>query len=195
MNQTRTKPNCRARDVNDSINSATTISRKRQERLTGPANTATTIAPAAKRYGPTDTPEKIRQAKQSSELIPVIQRQGNNPCVGLNAQQTELLLELATVGCCSHMGERWSMNMLNAAIRKGAHPAAMLPEAATQLRAETLEKVEQGYARLIRWSDIKDKPPPNLKISPIAAIPHKSRTWRMILDLSHGVTLHGIKYA
>jgi hypothetical protein len=165
-----------------------------------------------------DTSTKIRQEKQASKLRPVsTQKQGNNPFVGLTEQQSkyknnfrglmapsgpalehpaaELLLELATVGCSSHTGDQWSIEMLNAAIRKGAHPSAMLPEAATQLRDETLEKVAQGYARLVRWEDIKANPPPNLKISPIAAIPHKSRTWRMILDLSHGVTLNGIRHA
>jgi hypothetical protein len=164
-----------------------------------------------------DTPTKIRQEKQASKLRPVTQKQGNNPFVGLTEQQSkyknkfrglmapsgpalehpaaDLLLELATVGCSSHIGEQWSMEMLDAAIRKGAHPSAMLPEAAKQLRDETLEKVAQGYARLVRWEDIKANPPPNLKISPIAAIPHKSRTWRMILDLSHGVTLNGIRHA
>jgi hypothetical protein len=210
-------PDILARDINDSITSSNTFSRKRQERPTGPSNAAPTIVPAAKRYVLKDTPEKIRQQKQSSHSKPSTQQQGSNAFVGLNTQQrkyknkfrglmapvgpalkhpaAELLLELATVGCSSHMGEQWSRDMLNAAIQKGAHPSAMLPEAAAQLRAETLEKVAQGYARLVRWDDIKDNPPPNLKISPIAAIPHKSRTWRMILDLSHGVTLNGIKHA
>ena len=84
--------------------------------------------------------------------------------------------------------------MLEAAIAKGAHPSALVPEAATQLRNETLEKVEQGYARLVTWDELKHNLPRNLKISPIAAIPHKSRGYRMILDLSHGVTLGNIVY-
>jgi hypothetical protein len=36
------------------------------------------------------------------------------------------------------------MEMLEAAIGKGAHPSAIVPEAVTQLREETLEKVAQG---------------------------------------------------
>lgn len=68
----------------------------------------------------------------------------------------------------------------------------MEPEAAQKLRAESLEKVlDQGFVRLVKWNDIKDKPPAQLKISPIAAIPHKSRQFCMILDLSHGVCLEG----
>jgi hypothetical protein len=74
------------------------------------------------------------------------------------------------------------------------HHSALSPEAAAQLRDETLEKVTQGYARLVLWDDIKQNPPPNLKVSPIAAIPHKSQGWRMILDLSYGVRLGGKIY-
>ena len=66
------------------------------------------------------------------------------------------------------------MEMLEAAIEKGSHPSAMEPEAAGQLRAETLEKVAQGYARLVTWAELKRNRPRNLKISPIMAIPHKS---------------------
>jgi hypothetical protein len=105
-----------------------------------------------------------------------------------------LLLELATLGCTSEMGDTWTQELIEAAIKKGAHPSALDPKASRQLRDETLEKVNQGYARLVYWDDIKNNPPPNLKISPIAAIPHKSRKWRMILDLSHGVTLRNVKH-
>ncbi len=61
-------------------------------------------------------------------------------------------------------------------------PLARTPEAALELRTETLEKIQQGYARLVKWDNIKDNPPRNLKISPIAAIPHNSRKYHMILD-------------
>jgi hypothetical protein len=59
-----------------------------------------------------------------------------------------VLLELlATMGCTADVVDSWTMEILEAAIAKGAHPLAMVPEAATQLREETLEKVAQGYAR------------------------------------------------
>jgi hypothetical protein len=69
-----------------------------------------------------------------------------------------VLLELATLGCTADIVDSWTMEMLEAAIAKGAHPSAMAPEAATQLRNETLEKVEQGYARLITWDELKHNP-------------------------------------
>jgi hypothetical protein len=45
--------------------------------------------------------------------------------------------------------------------------------------------------QLVYWDDIKDNLPPNLKISPIAAILHKSQKFRMILDLSFKLLLNG----
>ena len=39
------------------------------------------------------------------------------------------------------------------------------------------------------WDDIKDNPPEQLKISPVAMIPHKSRKYRAILDLSFKLRL------
>jgi hypothetical protein len=105
-----------------------------------------------------------------------------------------LLLKIATQGCKADCGEPWTLEMLETAVKKGAHPSAKEPEAARELRRETIEKVEQGYARIERWDDLKKNPPRNLKVSPIAAIPHKSRLWRMILDLSHGVRIGEITF-
>ena len=103
----------------------------------------------------------------------------------------EMLLDFALHGCTVDTGASWTPEMWEAAIRKGPHPSAMEPAAAMALRQESLSKVDQGFVRLVRWKDIRDNPPANLKISPIAAIPHKSRDFRMILDLSHGVTIRG----
>jgi hypothetical protein len=36
----------------------------------------------------------------------------------------------------------------------------------------------------VQGEDIKENPPNKLKISPIAAIPHKSKAYQSILDLS-----------
>ena len=42
---------------------------------------------------------------------------------------------------------------------------------------------------MVLWDDIKHNPPEQLKISPIAMIPHKSRLFREILDLSFALGL------
>jgi hypothetical protein len=47
--------------------------------------------------------------------------------------------------------------------------------------------------RLINWDNIKHNFPPNLKISPLAAIPHKSRLYQMIPDLSFQLLVNGKK--
>jgi hypothetical protein len=52
-----------------------------------------------------------------------------------------LLLELVTLGCSSDMGNQWTLEMLDAALAKGTHPSAMVPEAAEQLYEETLKKI------------------------------------------------------
>ncbi len=44
-------------------------------------------------------------------------------------------------------------------------------------------------ARVVNWADIRVNPPEQLKISPIAAIPHKSKAYRSILDLSFRLRL------
>jgi hypothetical protein len=46
----------------------------------------------------------------------------------------------------------------------------------------------------LTYAELKLDPPKKLKISPIAAIPHKSHAYRMILDLSHGVRLQGVTH-
>jgi hypothetical protein len=49
--------------------------------------------------------------------------------------------------------------------------------------------VTAGQAQIVGWDDIKDNPPPQLKVTPIAAIPHKSKDFRSILDLSFQLRL------
>ncbi len=49
---------------------------------------------------------------------------------------------------------------------------------------EAAENVAVGQATIVNWDSIKDNPPTQLKISPVAAIPLKNRGLRLILDLS-----------
>ena len=58
-------------------------------------------------------------------------------------------------------------------------------------------KVEHGYASLVYLNEIKNKlgteELQHLKISPIAMVPHKSRKYRAILDLSFHLKLLDMK--
>jgi len=101
------------------------------------------------------------------------------------------LLQYALNGCPVDCGSNWSYEQLLAAITKGPHASANMDEAATACRKEAMDRVAEGCCRLVYWDDIKDNFPPQLKISPIAAIPHKSRKFRMILDLSFKLLLNG----
>ena len=98
------------------------------------------------------------------------------------------LKKYGTTGCPVEIAEDWTLQELDQAVAYGAHPSAETPEASAACRQEALEKVEQGFAKLIPWSQLRRQILANrkrhTKVSPVAAIPHKSRLFRMILDLS-----------
>jgi len=75
------------------------------------------------------------------------------------------------------------------AVERGPHRSATTPEAIEHFAEEIKEKLRTNQARLVPWDDIKDNPPLQLKISLIAAIPHKSKAFRSILDLSFRLRL------
>jgi hypothetical protein len=60
----------------------------------------------------------------------------------------------------------------------------MSAEALEHFRHEADKKVKCRQAKIVLWDDIKNTPPPQMKVSPIAAIPHKSKAFQSILDLS-----------
>ena len=65
------------------------------------------------------------------------------------------------------------------------------PKAAKFLRDEVADKIKTGYARVVKWGDIKHNVPRHLKISPAALVPHKSRSFQTILDLSFALRYKG----
>ena len=73
---------------------------------------------------------------------------------------------------------------MHAAVNRGNHESARMPDAIEAYQEEIQEKISSGQARVVLWDDIKDNPPEQLKISPLAMIPHKSRKFRAILNLS-----------
>ena len=107
---------------------------------------------------------------------------------------TPLLEQYAAKGCPVDCGPEWSKEHILLMIERGPHRSALAKNAVKQLRHETAEKVKQGYARVVRWGDINNNIPPKLKISPVAMIPHKSKPYRCILDLSFALEHHGFKY-
>ena len=98
-----------------------------------------------------------------------------------------LLLHYALRGCPVDCGRPWSQDEVEAAVKRGPHKSAREPGAAKQFRIEAQEKQRQGMCRIVKWRDIRENMPSELKVSPLAAVPHKSRKWRAILDLSFQV--------
>ena len=100
-----------------------------------------------------------------------------------------LLQEWSEVGCPTMTGQPWTKNEMEAAIARGPHKSALSEAAILHFEQEVREKVTAGQATVILWSEIADNPPPQLKISPIAAVPHTSKPFRSILDLSFALKL------
>ena len=125
----------------------------------------------------TETQSKFPRVKKRKLMFPT------GPA--LDHPAAPLLQHYANHGCPANVSDPFPLPALEAAIKRGAHPSARTPATADALRKEVHEKVAQGYARLIPWEDLKKDLPKSIRISPIAAIPHKSRDYRMILNLSY----------
>ena len=94
-------------------------------------------------------------------------------------------------GCPVDCGPNWSKEQIEQAVQDGPNTSARDPLAAKCCREEALKKVDEGFCRIVNWDDLKNNIPPTLKISPIAAIPHKSRNYRMILNLKYKLKIKG----
>ena len=107
-------------------------------------------------------------------------------------EAASLLNYYSTEGCPVDCGKPWTKEVIEAAIRHGPHQSARSHDARAALREETLRKIEQGFAIKVRYGDIKNAIPEQLKISPVAAIPHKSKSYRVILDLSFNLMMNNM---
>lgn len=104
--------------------------------------------------------------------------------IAINHPAAKFLLEYSTLGCPTDMGPDWTKEEIISAVMRGPHISAKLPDAITYLQQETEEKLKGGYINKVTWGQIKNHYPSNFKLSPLAMIPHKSRSYRCILDLS-----------
>ena len=80
-------------------------------------------------------------------------------------------------------------------LQRGPHRSALSKKAGHKLCQETADKITQKYALVVKWGDIKYKIPQKLRISPVAMIPHKSKPYICILDLSFTLFNKGVKLA
>jgi hypothetical protein len=94
--------------------------------------------------------------------------------LALNHPAAETLLRYATGGCPCNTGKPWTKERLHETVKRGPHASALVPDAVEQLHQELAEKARVGQCKIVLWDDIKDNPPKQMKVSPIAMIPHKS---------------------
>jgi len=125
--------------------------------------------------------------------IYIVRMQPNNKTTAHHPAHP-ILEEYAINGCPVDCGKPWSQAHLEAAIMHGNHPSANTPDAQKHLRAEAHEKVDQGTANIIKLSDIQHNHHQNLKILPLAAVPHKSHSIWAILDLSFQLHVNSKKF-
>jgi hypothetical protein len=100
-----------------------------------------------------------------------------------------LLSDWETFGCPTRMGRDWTLGEIKAAINRGPHKSALEPNATVHLEAKVRDKVAKGQVHVVLWDDIKNAHPHQIKILPVAVIPHKLRAYRLILDQSFALCL------
>ena len=109
--------------------------------------------------------------------------------LALHHEAAGVLAEWEKMGCPTCTGRDWTLVEVQAAIDWGPHQSALEPDALRHFADKVKDKVEKGQARVVLWEDIKRNHPRQLKVSPVAAIPHKSQEYRSILDLSFSLRL------
>ena len=81
-------------------------------------------------------------------------------------------------------GPDWGIEQIEEVLRRGLHQSANEDSAVEFLHDKTAEKAKNYYAKVVRYGDIRHNLPKNLEISLVSMIPHKSKLFRCILDLS-----------
>jgi hypothetical protein len=84
-------------------------------------------------------------------------------------------------------GPDWSWDIIEAAVMCGPHSTARTPKAVALFEEDIEYQRKAGFCKMILWKEIKRLRQPNLKISPVAAVPQVGRRPRIILDLSFPV--------
>jgi hypothetical protein len=87
-------------------------------------------------------------------------------------------------GIAVDCGPDWSWDVIKAAVTRGPHLTARTPKAVALFEEDIEYQRKAGFCKVIPWEEIKRHCPPNLKISPVAAVPQLGRRPRIILDLS-----------
>ncbi len=84
-------------------------------------------------------------------------------------------------------GPNWTWEVIEAAVARGPHPTACTHKAIALFQEDIEYQRQAGFCKVIPWEELKQLRPPNLKISPVAAVPQVGRCPCIILDLSFPV--------
>ena len=60
-----------------------------------------------------------------------------------------ILHDYAHSGCPAETGSDWQIDLLDEAVRRGAHPSAQEATAAQALLPETMDKDDKGFAHIV----------------------------------------------
>ena len=118
-----------------------------------------------------------------------------NPPYAKDDDSIPLLKWYARDGYPVDCGDDWTQEYIELMLQYGPHRSALEKKAVRQLCQETADKITHKYARMVKWGDIKTNIPTKLKISPVAMIPHKSKPYMCILDISVTLFNKGVKCA
>ena len=84
-------------------------------------------------------------------------------------------------------GENWKWEVIEEAVRHGAHPSAQTPDSIALFADDIAYQQRAGFCQVFTWEELKRIRPARLKISPVAVVPQVGRRGRIILDLSFPV--------
>ncbi len=102
--------------------------------------------------------------------------------LALQYKVAQLLMDWDKFGFPTMTGRDWTLEKIQAVINRGPHQSALETEAIAHFKEEVRNKVAEGQAHDVLWDDNKKNHPPQFKVSPVAVIPQKLRTYRLILD-------------
>ena len=89
------------------------------------------------------------------------------------------------------MGKHWTLTQLKAVLARGPHASALKSDDIVQQCTDARESEKQGFTKIYCWEELKTKLSPALELFPLAIIPHKSRKYMAILDLSFSLNVVG----
>ena len=91
-------------------------------------------------------------------------------------------------------GKDWSREDIEIMLKRGPHWQSNGKKAVRQIHQDTEDKVKHKYEIIVKWGDTKNEIPRKIKKSPVEMIPHKSKPFIFIMDISFILFHKGVKF-